>query len=316
MEYSARQIEPDSYRIGRIDRWQAVLTVVGLVLITWGAAPCLRFAILAAFIGLSWPMEKVGLMGLVLGLGLLWLVPARLLHAIPRIVIGCFASAWLLSCVPHFVRNFAGLLFEFDDRAILILMITTIGLFLIWSNDGHRLIVRSSIKCAARIVSWARKRAKLLSTVAILILWLLNPENAHTTSIQASHVSEKAGAYRAAIVFATLARDVFPERVWCLNCFESAQQELSWRIIYLQYRAKGGVVPWKDATHTGSANEKNTTKDARVNARAADNVADSFGMIRSIIWLYYAVAGLALAIIVVFVICTFGLLKDDPAKKA
>lgn len=112
MEYSARQIEPDSYRIGRIDRWQAVLTVVGLVLITWGAAPCLRFAILAAFIGLSWPMEKVGLMGLVLGLGLLWLVPARLLHAIPRIVIGCFASAWLLSCVPHFVRNFAGLLFN------------------------------------------------------------------------------------------------------------------------------------------------------------------------------------------------------------
>jgi hypothetical protein len=272
-ECIARQVEPDSDRNGRIGGWQAVLTVVGLVLIAWGAAPCLMFSLIATFLGLSWPMEKVGLVGLVFGLGLLWLVPSRLLHLIPRIVTRCLAAAWLLSCVPHFFRIFARWLWEFDDQAMLALMVVAIGLILIWSNDGYRPIVRSSSKCAAGIVSWARNRAKSLSTAAILILWLLNPDNAHTTCIQASQASEKAGGYRTAIIFATLARDVFPERIWCANCFESVQQELTWRIICLQHRA-GGDVPWKDVAHTGGANEKNTAKDACVNARAADNFGD------------------------------------------
>jgi hypothetical protein len=128
--------------------------------------------------------------------------------------------------VPHFFRIFARWLWEFDDQAMLALMVVAIGLILIWSNDGYRPIVRSSSKCAAGIVSWARNRAKSLSTAAILILWLLNPDNAHTTCIQASQASEKAGGYRTAIIFATLARDVFPERIWCANCFESVQVEM------------------------------------------------------------------------------------------
>jgi hypothetical protein len=219
---------------------QLDLTILGVVLFGMGLGRGLGAFLYAAVAGLSWPFERLGIVGLLVGIGLLVVIPTRIMRAIPKVVARTVVGIWLFGGamgIWWWLSQSLG--FGWDNGAALRMMMAMFGLLLIGSNGWDKWIIRRLRDAATTAALWGRVHAKATLIVICVGLWFLNPYNSNETCVQASRVAENHGAYRSAIVFATLARDTFPTQTWCGTCFGEIQDDLTARIDYLEYKIAG-----------------------------------------------------------------------------
>ncbi len=125
--------------------------------------------------------------------------------------------------------------FAHPEEHCLGLMLTTLGLLLVVTNDPHRKLHR--IFRRARVLAKRRQKTALLLCVAAL--WFANPNHSHATCLTASLVSEKCGAYDSAIFFAKRAEDTFRPISFCGTCYGSLLGDVYQRIDELEAKKAG-----------------------------------------------------------------------------
>ena len=135
---------------------------------------------------------------------------------------------WFSNSIPNldFMAEWIAMRIE-DDFLGLMLMV--IGVVLLSTNDP----AGRSEALLSRFVSQLRARRSTAIALCVAGLWILNPDNAHSTCLATSRFCERHGAYRPAIVFTQLARDTFPSDSSCVMCRSQIRNELSRRIAEL-----------------------------------------------------------------------------------
>jgi len=125
--------------------------------------------------------------------------------------------------------------FEHPEEHCLGLMLTTLGLLLVVTNDPHRKLHR--VFRRARVLAKRRQKTALLLCVAVL--WFANSDHSHTACLTASSACEKCGAYDSAIYFAKRAEDTFRPMSFCGTCYGSLLGDVSQRIDELEATKAG-----------------------------------------------------------------------------
>jgi hypothetical protein len=242
---------PSSVPFSVLSHWN--LTVLGIVLVVWGIGPCIAslFYYLAQVI--SWPLEPIGAVELLIGIMLLGVIPTKLVRRVPNAtrwwIVGIgflLYAAWYWKLVAwtleiRLLRRITMTLtfFELDDRAIIGLMMAALGLMLIGGNGWGLWLLQAMRKTCSASASWSRAHVKLVLMAALIGLWLVNPYRSHETCIRASEIAENLGAYRAAVAFTKLARDTFPTTTSCGNCYGEVYTYLTERMDYLERKNAG-----------------------------------------------------------------------------
>jgi hypothetical protein len=237
-------------RLAAASHWS--LTVLGVVLLIWGVGPYIASFLYFLAQVMSWPLEPFGARELLVSVVLLALIPMKVVRRISTatrwtiVGIGFFAyAAWYWRLVAwtleirflhHITRRLGS---ELDDRAIIGLMIATLGLILICSNGWGLRILQRLRKTGVEAASCSRTHAKAVVMATLIGFWLMNPYHSYEVCIQASRVAENHGAYRTAIIFTELARDTFPEPITCGNYWMYHWRQLSTRIGYLKCKRDG-----------------------------------------------------------------------------
>lgn len=229
------------------------LTVLGVVLLVWGIGPYIASFLYYLAQVVSWPLEPIRPVELLIGIGLLSVIPMSFVWRIPTatrwwgIGVGFLLyAAWYWRLVAwtleiRLLHHITVTLrcFELDDRATIGLMMATLGLMLIGDNGWGLWILQRIWKTGSVAASWSRAHVKLVLMASLIGLWLVNPYRSHETCIQASEIAENLGAYRTAIAFTKLARDTFPTTTSCLNCRWDIDASLTRRIVYLECKSAG-----------------------------------------------------------------------------
>jgi hypothetical protein len=240
------------------------LTVLGVALLVWGIGAYLASFLYFLARVVSWPLEPIRPVVLLIGVFLVGVFPTTIMRGISKATawtivgigfIGYAAWNWGLVAWTFEIRLLmpinSTLRYKLDDRAAFGLTIAAIGLVLIGSNGWGPRILQKLRKASLVAASWSRAHVKLVLIASLIGLWLVNPQNSHQTCIQASRIAENHSAFRAAIAFTKLARDTFPATTGCGNCYGEIHTLLTERMNYLE--------------------RKNAGQDIQFNSRSSEN---------------------------------------------
>jgi hypothetical protein len=247
--------------------------VAGWLLFLAGAGPCIGSLVWATITAMSLPLAGIRILWLLGLLVLILAVKRSLLRKVPRQVVWILIGGWLVYCLDALTGTAMYFYWELrrqPEQFFLAVMIATFGLLLVFSNDPRN----HTVQCAARLSAFARtflaKHLKGALAIAVIVLYLFNPDNSHELCIRASSASEKVGAYGLAIRFTAMALDTFPSQTWCGTCLGQIESELVRRMCYLEQKRLGlPVPPATSAQHTPRRPEESTNSSSHAFITAA-----------------------------------------------
>ncbi|WP_339908121.1 hypothetical protein [Symmachiella dynata] len=157
------------------------------------------------------------------------------LKTLGRLTGSAILAIWALFELRRWGSSVLDVAFAHPEEHCLGLMLTTLGLLLVVTNDPHRKL--HQIFRRGRVLAKRRQKTALLLCVAVL--WFANPNHSHATCLTASLVSEKCGAYDSAIFFANRAADTFRPISFCGTCYGSLLGDVYQRIDELEAKKTG-----------------------------------------------------------------------------
>ncbi|TWU12506.1 hypothetical protein CA54_13300 [Symmachiella macrocystis] len=157
------------------------------------------------------------------------------LRILGRLTGSSILAIWAFFELQRWGPSLSDVAFAHPEEHCLGLMLTTLGLLLVVTNDPHRKLHR--IFRRARVFAKRRQTTALLLTVAAL--WFANPDHSHAACLTASSVCEKCGALDSAIFFANRAADTFRPISFCGTCYGSLLGDVYQRIDELEAKKTG-----------------------------------------------------------------------------